>query len=71
MQRNERRKFTKNQRRVQRFARTRAAVRSDAKRNLTAGSSPQEQPAKSSSAAIVVAPAVTFSGMAVASLLVV
>jgi len=31
----------------------------------------QEQPVKSSSAAVVMAPAVTFSGMAVASLLVV
>src|SRR5260370_27180135 len=31
---------------------------------------PQEQPVKSSSAAVVVAPAVTFSGMAVAFLLV-
>ena len=39
--------------------------------NLTAGFSPQEQPLKSSSAAVVVAPAVTFSGIAVASLLVV
>ena len=41
--------------------------------NLTAGFSPQEQPVKSSSAAVVVDPAVTFSGMAVAvaSLLVV
>lgn len=33
--------------------------------NLTAGLSPQEQPVKSSSAAVVVAPAVTFSGIAV------
>ena len=39
--------------------------------NLTAGLSLQEQPVKSSSAAVVVAPAVTFSGIAVASLLVV
>src|SRR5712692_4891769 len=39
--------------------------------NLAAGLSPQEQPVKSSSAAVVVAPAVTFSGIAVPSLLVV
>jgi hypothetical protein len=39
--------------------------------NLTAGFSPQEQPVKSSSAAVALAPAVTFSGIAVESLLVV
>ena len=45
--------------------------RAEARHDLAAGSSPQEQPTKSSSAAVVVAPAVTFSGIAVASLLVV
>jgi len=45
--------------------------RAEARHGLTTGSSPQEQPVKSTSAAVVVVPGVTFSGMAVASLLVV
>jgi hypothetical protein len=40
-------------------------------RRLLHGFAAQEQPEKSNSAAVVVAPAVTFSGIAVESLLVV
>ncbi len=70
----ERRKgFRNNQREDRQFSgnagRSEVARRHDTTSPLA--HPPQEQPVKSNSAAVVVAPAVTFSGMAVASLLVV